>query len=403
MAAALTLLGVIEAAPPADGAWCCSAGTVLLTLGRGLAHLRPAGRDAAPCPPASPGGLIAAGLLLLALAALLDAGRRAEPRAGPRDRRPGARRRPLLPHLALLLAAVVDGRRARSPGAGRRAGAIAGMVVCVVLAAVHRWLTAREEQRLTARLRRSEAYFRSLVQSAGDAVVILDDDLRITWASPALERALGDAAAELVGRPLLDAVHPDDAAALAAALPGRPAGRRVTDAGGRPADRPAARRGGGVALPGGRRSPTCAAIADVGAVVLHCRDMTDRHAREQALQSVAYTDPMTGLPNRAGFLRLVRAGAGGRRPAPSTLLLIELDGLAAARENAGREVVSHGRGRDRPAAARHRARRGRRRPHGRRRLRRPRRGQRRRRRPAGRPVPVGRRAADRSRPPGSSS
>ena len=45
---------------------------------------------------------------------------------------------------------------------------------------------------------------------------------------------------------------------------------------------------------------------DVGAVVLHCRDMTERHAREQALQSVAYTDPMTGLPNRAGCCRRCR-------------------------------------------------------------------------------------------------
>ena len=47
---------------------------------------------------------------------------------------------------------------------------------------------------------------------------------------------------------------------------------------------------------------------DVGAVVLHCRDMTERHAREQALQSVAYTDPMTGLPNRAGVLSALQAG-----------------------------------------------------------------------------------------------
>ena len=54
--------------------------------------------------------------------------------------------------------------------------------------------------------------------------------------------------------------------------------------------------------------------ADVAAVVLHCRDMTDRYAREQALQSVAYTDPMTGLPNRAGFLRLVRQSVS--TPAP---------------------------------------------------------------------------------------
>ena len=68
--------------------------------------------------------------------------------------------------------------------------------------------------------------------------------------------------------------------------------------------------------------------------------MTERHAREQALQSVAYTDPMTGLPNRAGFLR--RSRRRSRRPPahPTTLLVIELDGLAAARENAGREVVS---------------------------------------------------------------
>jgi diguanylate cyclase (GGDEF)-like protein len=74
-------------------------------------------------------------------------------------------------------------------------------------------------------------------------------------------------------------------------------------------------------------------------MVLHCRDMTERHAREQALQGVAYTDPMTGLPNRAGFLRHVRAVAAAA-DRPTTLLVIELDGLATARENAGREVVS---------------------------------------------------------------
>ena len=79
--------------------------------------------------------------------------------------------------------------------------------------------------------------------------------------------------------------------------------------------------------------------ADVGAVVLHCRDMTERHAREQALQSVAYTDPMTGLPNRAGFLRPCGAVAAAADE-PTTLLIVELDGLAAARENAGREIVS---------------------------------------------------------------
>jgi diguanylate cyclase (GGDEF)-like protein len=49
---------------------------------------------------------------------------------------------------------------------------------------------------------------------------------------------------------------------------------------------------------------------------------------------------MTGLPNRAGFLQLVREAVSGTSDEPMTLLLIELDNLAAARENAGREIVS---------------------------------------------------------------
>jgi diguanylate cyclase (GGDEF)-like protein len=49
---------------------------------------------------------------------------------------------------------------------------------------------------------------------------------------------------------------------------------------------------------------------------------------------------MTGLPNRAGFLRLVRQSLADVAAGPTTLLMIELDGLAAARENAGREIVS---------------------------------------------------------------
>ena len=211
-------------------------------------------------------------------------------------------------------------------------------MLCVLLTGVQRGLSHREEQRLTARLRRSEAYFRSLVQSAGDAVVILDADLRITWASPALRRSLGPVADTLLGRSLLASVHPDDVATLAAVLP-------MSDA----ADAPLPADAGLLTLrlqdEAGEWRYLEAGVsdlradADVGAVVLHCRDMTERHAREQALQSVAYTDPMTGLPNRAGFLRHVRSVAAAA-DRPTTLLVIELDGLAAARENAGRETVS---------------------------------------------------------------
>src|SRR5206468_4712225 len=120
-----------------------------------------------------------------------------------------------------------------TPLAGHRPGpaTVAGTVLCVGLAALHRWLTAHDEQRLGARLRRSEAYFRSLVRASSDAVVILDDDLRVRWASPALDRVLGERAAALVGEPLLAEVHPDDAGPLRAALGGVPGSGTAEEAG----------------------------------------------------------------------------------------------------------------------------------------------------------------------------
>jgi diguanylate cyclase (GGDEF)-like protein/PAS domain S-box-containing protein len=341
MAAALTLLGVIEAGRR-PMAVVLLAGTVFLTLGRGLATSALLSGTALPAGVARL--LIAAGLILLAFAVLLDCPARPGPAAttvpagGLRQGCRGVVVESLLPHLALLTAVVTTGAVALS-GGRPSPGTIGGLVLCVVLAAVHRGLTAREEQRLGARLRRSEAYFRSVVRSAGDAVVILDDDLRISWASPALDRALGAAAPALLGRPVLESVHPDDVPALAAALPvggvpptADPAGSglltlRLPDAAGE-------WRYLEAGISDLRQDP------DVGAVVLHCRDMTERHARERALQAIAYADPMTGLPNRAGLLRDLQQAVTDPAAGPTTLLMIELVGLAAARENAGRETVT---------------------------------------------------------------
>ena len=45
--------------------------------------------------------------------------------------------------------------------------------------------TARAEPPTTTDPGRGETYFRSLVHASADAVVVLDDDLRVTSASPA--------------------------------------------------------------------------------------------------------------------------------------------------------------------------------------------------------------------------
>ncbi len=307
-------------------------GTVLLTCGRGLSTSAMLGGWAGGT--AAGRFFVLGGLVAAAFAVLADPG----PGAGRRPRTGASTRLgQLLPHLAMVVATAVAAG-ATLAGHAPSAVTVAGVVACVVLAAVHRWLTVREEQYLGARLRRSEAWFRSLVQEGGDAVVILDDDLRVTWSSPALTRILGPAAGALVGRPLLAAVHPEDATGLAVALP----------RGAEPADPDSAAEGDLHVLRLRAADDAWrileASISDlrgdasVAAVVLHCRDVTDRYAREQVLRSVAYTDPMTGLPNRAGCtLALERAIE--TPGAPVTLLLVELDGLVEAREHVGRAVV----------------------------------------------------------------
>ena len=333
MAAALTLLGVVEARRRSMAA-ALLAGMVLLASGRGLGtSARLSGTLGAVDVSRF---LIAAGLHLLVLAVLLAPGPGDRPAGLPRGRSTDVGQ--LLPHVALFLAVTAAGGAALTDH-GLSLCTFVGAVLCVALAGVHRWITARDEQRMEARLRRSEAHFRALVQSAGDAVVILDGDLRITWSSPALQRSLGPAAEDLLGRPLLEAVHPDDVATLAAVLPtsAAEAAPVTADAGLLTLRLPDA-SGKWRYLEAGVSD--LRGVSDVAGVVLHCRDMTDRHAREQALQSVAYTDPMTGLPNRAGFLRLVRQSLADAADQSSTMLVIELDGLAAARENAGREIVA---------------------------------------------------------------
>ncbi len=64
----------------------------------------------------------------------------------------------------------------------------------------------------------SEARFRSLIENAVDAVVVLDEQARITYASPSSERLTGYRADEVTGTKALDLVHPEDHDAVALLL-----------------------------------------------------------------------------------------------------------------------------------------------------------------------------------------
>jgi PAS domain S-box-containing protein len=59
-------------------------------------------------------------------------------------------------------------------------------------------------------LRRSEERYRAILERTTDALLIVDADARIGWASPSTRRVYGFDPEELIGTSSLDLVHPDD-------------------------------------------------------------------------------------------------------------------------------------------------------------------------------------------------
>jgi PAS domain S-box-containing protein len=67
-----------------------------------------------------------------------------------------------------------------------------------------------ERKRAEAALRDSEEQYRLIAEHSRDLIVLLDRQGRVLYASPSHQYVLGYAPIELIGRPALDFVHPDD-------------------------------------------------------------------------------------------------------------------------------------------------------------------------------------------------
>ena len=191
---------------------------------------------------------------------------------------------------------------------------------------------AATEGLLLVDLQRSEERFRSLVQNASDAVVVLGEDGLVRYESPAVQRILGRRAEEGIGRLATADVHPDDKLTV---------DRRLADV--------AFSSGSEVAVEYRVRHAdgswrTLEAIAKnllddpaVGGVVINYRDVTERKVLEEQLRHQAFHDVLTGLANRSLFRdrlghALARAARGGR---PTAVLYLDLDDFKAVNDRLG--------------------------------------------------------------------
>ena len=172
-------------------------------------------------------------------------------------------------------------------------------------------------------LRDSEALKAAMIDTALDAIVVVDEDGTVVAFNAAAEQMLGISRDKAIGQPVDRVAVPRSLLDAAAAEPGR----RIEDT--------AIRQDGGVfpieiavsRLPVDGRPVTIAYLRDIG----------DQKESERKLEALAYFDPLTGIANRTLMLeRLDRAALEERDLA---LLYMALDRFEIVRSSVGHDVA----------------------------------------------------------------
>jgi diguanylate cyclase (GGDEF)-like protein/PAS domain S-box-containing protein len=179
-----------------------------------------------------------------------------------------------------------------------------------------------------------EKWFRSLVQNSSDVITVVDVRGVVRYQTPSVTRILGHDPHLLVGTRFSGLLRPIDGRKLEAALSAasRKPGRTVT------LEFPIWHKSGHWC----DTETTITSLVhdpDIRGLVLNSRDVSERRQLEEALTHQAFSDPLTGLANRALFRQEVESAlADAFAPGEVAVLFLDLNGFKAVNDAQGHHV-----------------------------------------------------------------
>jgi diguanylate cyclase (GGDEF)-like protein/PAS domain S-box-containing protein len=214
-----------------------------------------------------------------------------------------------------------------------------GVAVTLLLAGLLLVIVGSRSKALTmvdeavAGLSASEGRLASLVDHSADAVAIIDSELIVRFITPAVERLLGVAVGEVVGRRLNFALPFEDANVLCEELLALPDGATLSS-------ERVLMRADGADVTAEVTARNLVADPAVCGYVLTIHDMTDRKLYEQLLHHQAAHDPLTGLPNRSRLPAVAESArdAAHRRDGTYAVLYVDLDRFKEVNDDHGHGV-----------------------------------------------------------------